>query len=71
MRVVKNQLTIIEYIKTLHGIQWQEYMQISIDGHSINETDQVKFLGVIIDSTLNWKNDISYITGLSLDELVL
>ena len=46
-------------------------MQISIDGHSINETDQAKFLGVIIDSTLNWKNDISYITGLSLDELVL
>ena len=38
-------------------------LQISIDGHSIEETDHTKFLGVIIDSKLNWKNHISYITG--------
>ena len=38
-------------------------LQISIDGHSIDETDHTKFLGVIINSELNWKNHISYITG--------
>ena len=38
-------------------------LQISIDGHSIDETDHTKFLGVIIDSKLNWTNHISYITG--------
>ena len=38
-------------------------LQISIDGDSIDETDHTKFLGVIIDSKLNWKNHISYITG--------
>ena len=32
-------------------------------GHSIDETDHTKFFGVIIDSKLNWKNHISYITG--------
>ena len=45
--------------------------QISIDGHSIDETDHTKFLGVIIDSKLDWKNHISYITGTLLEELVL
>ena len=38
-------------------------LHISIDGHSIDETDHTKFLGVIIDSKLNWKKHISYITG--------
>ena len=38
-------------------------LQISIDGHSIDETDHTKFLGVIIDSKSNWKNHIFYITG--------
>ena len=38
-------------------------LQISIDGHSIDETDHTKFLGVIIDSKLNGTNHISYITG--------
>ena len=46
-------------------------LQISIDGHSIDETDRTKFLGVIIDSKLNWKNHISYITGKLPEELVL
>ena len=44
--------------------QYVKYnLQISIDGHSIDETDDTKFLGVIIDSKLNGTNHISYITG--------
>ena len=38
-------------------------LQISIDGHKIDETDHTKFLGVVIDSKLTWKHNISYITG--------
>ena len=38
-------------------------LQISIDGHSIDETDHTKFIGVIIDNKLNRKGHISYITG--------
>ena len=38
-------------------------LQISIDGHSVDEADHTKFLGVIIDSKLYWKNHIPYITG--------
>ena len=38
-------------------------LDISIDGHMIDETDHTKFLGVVIDSKLTWKNHISYITG--------
>ena len=38
-------------------------LQISIDGHSIDETDHTTFHGVIINNKLNWKNYISYITG--------
>ena len=37
-------------------------LQISIDGHKIDETDRTKFLGVVIDSKLTWKHHISYIT---------
>ena len=38
-------------------------LNISIDGHRIDETDHAKFLEVVIDSKLTWKNHISYITG--------
>ena len=38
-------------------------LNISIDEHKIDETDHTKFLGVVIDSKLTWKNHISYITG--------
>ena len=38
-------------------------VQITIDGHRIDETDHNKFHGVIIDCKLNWKKHISYITG--------
>ena len=38
-------------------------LNISIDEHRIDETDHTKFLGVVIDSKLTWKNHISYITG--------
>ena len=33
-------------------------LQISIDNHSIDETGHTKYLGVIIDSKLNWRNRI-------------
>ena len=35
----------------------------SIDNQIINEVCQTKFLGVIIDNELTWKNHISYICG--------
>ena len=38
-------------------------VNISIDGHKIDETGHTKFLEVVIDSKLTWKNHISYITG--------
>ena len=38
-------------------------LNISIDGHKIDETDHTKFLGVVIDSKPTWKNHIFYITG--------
>ena len=34
-----------------------------IDGENIDEVEKTKFLGIIIDNKLNWKNHISYITG--------
>ena len=38
-------------------------LNISTDGHKIDETGHTKFLGVVIDSKLTLKNHISYITG--------
>ena len=38
-------------------------MNIVIDGQAIDEVKKTKFLGVIIDSKLNWKEHISYISG--------
>ena len=34
-----------------------------IDGENIDEVEKTKFLGIIIDNKLNWKNHISHITG--------
>ena len=34
-----------------------------IDGENIDEVERTKFLGIIIDNKLNWKNYISCITG--------
>ena len=38
-------------------------LQLMIDGENIDEVEKTKFLGIIIDNKLNWKNHISYITG--------
>ena len=38
-------------------------IDLSIDGHKIEQTFKTKFLGVIIDSQLTWKYHISYISG--------
>ena len=38
-------------------------MNILIDEHKIDQTDRTKFLGVVIDSKLTWRNHISYIPG--------
>ena len=38
-------------------------MNIVTDGQEIDEVKKTKFLGVIIDSKLNWKEHISYISG--------
>ena len=37
--------------------------KLSIDGESINEIDQTKFLGILIDDKLRWKQHIAYISG--------
>ena len=36
-------------------------LKISIDNQIIDEVCQTKFLGVMIDNKLTWKNHISYI----------
>ena len=36
---------------------------INIDGHSIEEVRQTKFLGVILDNKLNWHAHCEYICG--------
>ena len=38
-------------------------IKLSIDGSEIHSVDQTKFLGVLIDSKLNWSKHISYISG--------
>ena len=38
-------------------------LQISIEGHSIDGANHTNFFGVIIDTKLNWKKHICYITG--------
>ena len=41
----------------------QNELRLQIDGEAINEVYKTKFLGVIIDNKLNWKDHISYICG--------
>ena len=38
-------------------------VSLQIDGHIINKTDSTKFLGVIIDNKLSWKNHIKHVVG--------
>ena len=38
-------------------------LSLKIDKHIISETNQTKFLGVIIDNKLSWKQHISHICG--------
>ena len=38
-------------------------VSLQIDGHIINETNSTKFLGVIIDNKLSWKNHIKHVVG--------
>ena len=38
-------------------------MSVNIDGKAISETSKTKFLGVIIDNRLCWKDHILYISG--------
>ena len=41
----------------------QPLIQIEIDNQKIMYTTKTKFLGVVIDHKLNWKDHISYISG--------
>ena len=45
------------------GKQRHHHLSIKIDGHSIDEVHDTKFLGVHIDNKLNWKKHISYLAG--------
>ena len=38
-------------------------LQLMIDGENINDVQKTKFLRIIIDNKLKWKDHISYITG--------
>ena len=38
-------------------------VKLSIDGELINEVDKTKFLGILIDNKLTWKQHIAYISG--------
>ena len=37
--------------------------KITIDGHKIDQVVKTKFLGVVIDNKLNWKEHVSLISG--------
>ena len=37
--------------------------KITIDGHEIDQVVKTKFLGVVIDNKLNWKEHVSLISG--------
>ena len=45
-------------------------INLKIEGESISETVKSKFLGVIIDNKLSWKDHIAYIQEKLLEELV-
>ena len=36
---------------------------LSIEGHSIDEVDNTKFLGIYLDNKMKWKKHITYISG--------
>ena len=38
-------------------------VKLSIDGELINEVDKTKFLGVLVDNKLTWKQHIAYVSG--------
>ena len=38
-------------------------VKLTIDGELINEVDKTKFLGILIDNKLMWKQHIAYVSG--------
>ena len=38
-------------------------IELKIDGEKLSEIDKTKFLGVIIDNKLSWKEHVNYICG--------
>ena len=40
----------------------QGRQNLSIDGDLINEVDKTKFLGILIDNKLTWKQHIAYVS---------
>ena len=66
--MVKSKQTIPEYQENpFHDISSKNKthpnVYINIDGESISENSKTKFLGVIIDNKLCWKDHILYISG--------
>ena len=45
-------------------------LKLQIDGEDIKEVHKTKFLGVISDNKLTWKEHISYICGKYQEELI-
>ena len=41
-------------------------LNILIDGTRIEEVKKTKFLGVIIDNKLSWKNHVAHVVGKSI-----
>ena len=44
------------------GQSYENELNIAIDGNKIERVEHVKFLGVYIDSCLNWKQHTSYVS---------
>ena len=38
-------------------------LKLSIDGEPMNEVDKTKFIGVLIDDKLRWRQHIAYVSG--------
>ena len=39
------------------------YVSLSLNGININQEYSIRYLGIIIDSNLSWKNQVSYIVN--------
>ena len=65
LEINKLSLNVIKtnFIISHRGESLISHIEIKIDNQNIDKLDIFKFLGVVIDSKLSWKNHISLVTG--------